>query len=141
MRRHARSNWTAAACVYLSCGGLIWFACQLRHARVRRCKPSRAKMGPAGPARAAGSRGGGWGITETKFESGSGWPSFYQPAESDAVDLDTDCVLGYPRTEVRCKRCGSHLGHVFDDAPQTPTGDRYCMNSIALDFQPSEQGK
>lgn len=78
--------------------------------------------------------------SETKFESGSGWPSFYQPAESDAVDLDTDYVLGYPRTEVRCRRCGSHLGHVFEDAPQTPTGDRYCMNSIALDFQASEQG-
>jgi peptide-methionine (R)-S-oxide reductase len=76
--------------------------------------------------------------SDAKFESGSGWPSFFQPLSSDAVELRTDRGLGMARTEVRCARCGSHLGHVFDDAPQTPTGDRYCMNSVALDFDPNE---
>src|SRR3954453_19828557 len=72
--------------------------------------------------------------SDTKFESGSGWPSFYQPVRADAVELVSDNGLFMRRTEVRCGRCGSHLGHVFDDAPQTPTGDRFCMNSVALDF-------
>ena len=71
----------------------------------------------------------------TKFESGSGWPSFYEPVSDDAVKLERDSSLGVVRTEVLCGSCGSHLGHLFDDAPQTPTGDRYCMNSISLDFE------
>jgi peptide-methionine (R)-S-oxide reductase len=74
--------------------------------------------------------------SDTKFESGSGWPSFYDPMNSDAVELIDDSSHGMKRTEVRCKRCGSHLGHVFDDAPQTPSGERYCMNSLSLTFQP-----
>jgi peptide-methionine (R)-S-oxide reductase len=75
--------------------------------------------------------------SQTKFESHCGWPSFYDPADSDAVELIEDRTLGMRRVEVRCKNCGSHLGHVFDDAPQTPTGDRYCMNSISLTFEPA----
>lgn len=75
---------------------------------------------------------------DTKFDSGCGWPSFYKPTESDAVELLEDRSFGRIRTEVRCANCGSHLGHVFDDAPQTPTGDRYCMNSVSLTFTPDE---
>ena len=71
----------------------------------------------------------------TKFDSGSGWPSFYEPISDDAVKLERDASLGMVRTEVLCGTCGSHLGHLFDDAPQTPTGDRYCMNSISLEFE------
>ena len=73
-----------------------------------------------------------------KFDSHCGWPSFYIPSEQDAVELLRDSTLGMERVEVRCANCGSHLGHVFDDAPQTPTGDRYCMNSVSLSFEAAE---
>lgn len=73
-----------------------------------------------------------------KFDSRCGWPSFYIPSEQDAVELLRDSTLGMERVEVRCANCGSHLGHVFDDAPQTPTGDRFCMNSVSLSFEAAE---
>lgn len=70
----------------------------------------------------------------TKFDSGSGWPSFYEAINPDAVELREDRSLGMLRTEVLCATCGSHLGHLFDDAHQTPTGDRFCLNSSSLEF-------
>lgn len=73
--------------------------------------------------------------SEQKFDSGSGWPSFYDVKNNKAVVLVDDDTAGMHRTEVTCSNCGSHLGHLFKDAPQTPTGDRFCINSAALSFK------
>lgn len=76
--------------------------------------------------------------SKTKFDSGSGWPSFYDVASSETVRLVDDTSHGMQRTEAVCAQCGGRLGHVFHDAPQTPTGQRYCINSASLCFNPQE---
>lgn len=77
--------------------------------------------------------------SDTKFESGCGWPSFWEAVDPAKVVLRDDLAYGMRRTEVLCRNCGGHLGHVFNDAPSTPTGQRYCINSACLNFKPESE--
>lgn len=79
--------------------------------------------------------------SKAKFNSGCGWPAFYAAEAGDRVKLTADVSHGMVRTEVTCSKCDSHLGHIFDDAPQTPTGQRYCINSVSLKFTPGAAEK
>lgn len=79
--------------------------------------------------------------SNTKFDSGTGWPSFYETSGTDTLRLTPDESHGMMRTEVSCRKCGAHLGHLFNDAPSTPTGERYCINSCALSLQKREENE
>ena len=106
---------------------------------IRRAAGSRSSLGRRDKSDRVKCAGCGAPLfsSDTKYDSGSGWPSYYQPVEGDAVDEHQDVSHGMVRTEVRCAKCEGHLGHVFPDGPN-PTGLRYCINSASLDFDPKE---
>lgn len=80
-------------------------------------------------------------MSDTKFDSGSGWPSFWDVVDKDKVTINTDTALGMTREEVECSRCGAHLGHVFPDGPKEHGGARYCINSVSLAFDPKKKAE